>query len=372
VPEQDLLERLRMRLDAGHERIDRRWAQVAQPGGRRADQDDGAIEFRRVRGPVEHLPGGDVEPVPAARIMRDDAALRVGRDDELADLDLVDARARAEGRLAARSGRLHDRGAGTLRDPQGLRDQARMEPAILRGEEQRDGPDHEIRPGGEVHEAVARRGPLEVRQGRHRPGIAPAQEFPRVVSRDGEATARQGSRGRPVGRQGEAGHDVAGRGDRLGEDAIVVGNGLEPRAQFDVVLGQVPDPGGACRRRAIGFREDDVEDDRRGAGLGERGRHAREDRARPWPLDAKPRQRLVVDVDDPHGRVRLGTRLEALVEVEDAIAEIGEHVARVRLAQDEDEDEQDARHDDRYAAAKDGGEAANGHVSPPAGDWRRG
>ena len=257
-----------MRLDPRHERIDGGWAQVAQPGGRGADQDYGAIELRRVDGPLEHLPGGDVEPIAATRIMRDDAALRVGRHDELADLDLVDARARPECRLAARSGRLHDRGARPLRDPQGLRDEARMEPTILRGEEQRDGPDHEVGPGGEVHEAIAHRGPLEVRQGRHRTGIAPAQEFPRVVSGDGESTARQGSRGRLVGRQGEAGDDVARRRDRLGEEAIMVGQGLEHAAQFHVVVRKAPDPRRARRRRPVGLREDHVEDDGGGACIG--------------------------------------------------------------------------------------------------------
>ena len=123
--------------------------------------------------------------------------------------------------------------------------------------------------------------------------------------------------------QDRAKHDGPG-GDGIGEPLVIAG--LSRQLLLDQAAGRCI---GQQREHAlgagpVGLREHHVEGDRGGAHFGEAAHEFAEPRTRPGPLpDAA--QRFVVDVDDPHRRLGIPrARRDALIGIEDKIAEIVE------------------------------------------------
>ena len=115
---QDLLDGLRVQLDAGYRGFQRRRAKVEQARGTRADDGETAFDLVLADVAVQHAPGGKItllgllgEPDPHLTVC-------FGRNLVVADADFDDAGLLAERLLAARAGRLDDIGRGALRKPQ--------------------------------------------------------------------------------------------------------------------------------------------------------------------------------------------------------------------------------------------------------------
>jgi hypothetical protein len=98
-----------------------------------------------------------------------DGAVRIGRELDVADLDVVEAGGAAERLLAARVRGLEDEGRGALRDAQGLGREARHE-LLADAEDEADAPHHLVAVGDPVERADAERRFVEEREVPRRPG----------------------------------------------------------------------------------------------------------------------------------------------------------------------------------------------------------
>ena len=113
----NVLEQLGMDLDARHGRIERRSTQVEQARRTRSHQNDapGDVFPRHLSG--EDLPGRNVGRRVAMAKLNDNSPICIGRNFEIADLEVIKTGIAAESRLTAGIGRLQDIRACVLRNP---------------------------------------------------------------------------------------------------------------------------------------------------------------------------------------------------------------------------------------------------------------
>src|SRR5258708_37706629 len=103
-----MLEGLRMDLDTGNGGVERGGAEIDQAGRARPDEDDSPGLLARIVLAGNHLPGRDVGCRVRRPVAQPDAAIGIGRDLYVADLDVVEPGHLAESRLAAGVGSLED------------------------------------------------------------------------------------------------------------------------------------------------------------------------------------------------------------------------------------------------------------------------
>ncbi len=315
VAVEDLLDQLRLRLDARRRRIERRRDDVRQQRRAGADDDDLAGEIGEIGAGLEQFPRRRRQ----ARIRRGEISADVaggfGRHDQVADLDRRDAGALPR-RRTAEVGRLDQIGRGALRDPQALDGEARLN-LTVDDDQQRHAAHHPVRVRLPVNEADSR-GALG--QNRQRPERAvEMRQIGRGVLADEGESALGGNDAGKFGLGDELAQDDGLTAQRLGESRVALRARRPPRRRS---------------RRAIRLRKQYVEADRRRLRAGEGVDELRHLGPRPRPL-AQPPDQLVVDVDDAHES--LGPRRArppALVLIEDDVLEIGAQ-RRQRLAERE-------------------------------------
>ena len=139
----DLLGRLGVDRDAGHQPAQGRGADIEQADGRGADEDDVAFQQGadvRVLVRIEQVADGDVALGLFGRVVDPQFAVGGGRDGEVADAQRRDRRPAGVG-LAAGAGGAHEEAARDLSQPQRLDDKARIERLAAR-EDQRNAAYH--------------------------------------------------------------------------------------------------------------------------------------------------------------------------------------------------------------------------------------
>ena len=162
---QDLVDDLRVHLDARLGGGARRRDEVAQPDGAGADQHDRSgdrVGVRRRSCRVEELRRGDAGHARQAGEIDAEVADRSGRHLEIADLERRHRRPAGVG-LAARAGRADHEGACAERDAQRLDGKRRIELVLAPAEERHDAHDA-VRAGRKAVEAEAARRFVQVRQ----------------------------------------------------------------------------------------------------------------------------------------------------------------------------------------------------------------
>jgi len=298
--------------------LHRRCDQIAQADGAGADEDDLAGKGRLALG-LGHLvlhqaPGGDDAILLRFGEAQPHLALRRGRDFELADAD-GDNVAAVAALLAAGVVRPdHDR-ARLLGDAQRFQSEGRQQLIALAGDEGRaannavsvaDGAD-KTRPRRAVHQA-----------GQGRNGVEEGRHIGRRRSADGHASGRRGNA--HLGIVGEeVAEDDRGGGDGVGQRPVGIGQPCDDGRGFGVATGAQA-VGEQRGRGAIGFGEDEVISDDRGAGFCETVGQGGDLFARPRPLTQTP-DGLIVDVDDADRDVFIGARRGALIGIEDGEAQ---------------------------------------------------
>ena len=250
----------------------------------------------------EHFPRRDRAARIGRREIDPDVPGRVGLNRQVAVFDREHAVDFAERRFAAGVRRLDDIGRGALRDPQRLHREARMQRPVHAEDERHSAHDPVgVRPP--IDEADAGCVLRQLGQGSQSPRRG-GQEFRRVVA-GGDETCLGGAAG-PNGRVG----DEATKDDRRAVD----------RAREHIVRGL------AGRRVGVGaiLSENRKSNTIAAApGVLQRLHQRREAVSRPRPLPELLEQ-FVVDIDDADGLVeRIGTRLPALVLVEDQVLNHG-------------------------------------------------
>ncbi len=262
---EDVLERLRLDLDPGDRRVERGGAEIVEAGSAGPDQDDGAGDVVRIVGAVEDVRGGNESRRVGRPEAEPDRAVGVGRELDVADLDVVEAGGAAEGLLAARVRGLEDEGRGALRDAERFRREARHQ-LLADPEYQPDPAHHLVAVRHPVQRADAERLGVEDRQVAGRSGEV-RDERPRVVPGHGEAGLH---RRRHSLLTGEHRREHRGaRSNRLGEARVIARPPREGRRQRRGLLRRQRGEE-LLRRGLVGFREQHVEGDRGGALVAER------------------------------------------------------------------------------------------------------
>ena len=324
IAEQDLLERLGVDLDPGRDGIERRRPLVLEARRGGADEHDDPLDLLAGNLGFEDLPGGDETLGARRRVVHPHLATGIGRNDELADLDSVDARALAEAQHAAGA-----RGLDlvtrlpSLGDAQ-CRERKRRIEVVAEPEHRRNTADDAIGVDRRIEAAVARRRGFDDGQVHHRARVFGLNGGQGIVPTIGKSLLQRRCADEIAPGQHEAGDD-ARLGDRVGQDLVVIGHlvGLLPQAPHRRRVG--PQRQHPRRRGAVGLGEDHVEHDHRGAELGEPRDQLGDLRARPRPL-ADALQRRVVEVDDAHRRLPVRPGLKPLKAVENEQAQAAHDV----------------------------------------------
>ena len=317
-----MLDHLGMHLDARNDGGDWRCPKVEKARRAGADKDDAALQFLLGNLAGKNLPGRDVAPRRRLRIAHDDGAVRVRRHLDAADPDGVEPGRRAEGGLAAGVGGAQHIGRGALRDPQRLCGKRRHE-AVRSGQHHRHAPDHLV-PVGQPVDGADPLGVFRQDIERRRRAVIVVDEPGRVVAGDRIAGLY---RQRAAGFLGQrSGKDRAGLAERGGKRDVVRNGQLQG-------LGESPAGRRVGKRRqhlfgrgAVRLGKEEIEDGRRRARVLCEFRNRRQPVARPGPL-AEPRQRGLVDIDDPDRQLRRPRpRHGALIGIEDEVGKVRERI----------------------------------------------
>ena len=311
-----------MNFDARHHRLERRRFQVEQPGGRGADHDQLAGELGRRLLRILHYRLGRHEAVGIVPIEADPhPTVLVGRNwnalhRRALDADIVGA---------------DDDRTATGRHPQELERQRRPHD-ILRHHHERHPPDHPVAVMLDRQHAAPGSGGLELGNVADDAGIG-QQERGRVGA--DRRQHRLGLACRPrLGDlaliAGMAQHHMRAR-DRCRQHIVIRRHFQQgiPHRRIDARQGRHIFLG----RHAVGFREHDVEGNRRGAGIGDGIDKLRNPGARPRPLPIGGKA-FLVDVDDHHPLLGGDTRKGDLIEVEGLQPQ---HFERCRVDQPQQE-----------------------------------
>src|SRR5262249_26178736 len=97
-----MFEHLGVDIDSRHRGIDRSCPQVEQAGSAGADQNDPSFDivWRSIAG--KHLPGGNILRLVVVREFEKDPASTIGRHNDVADADVIEAGGLSKSRLATR------------------------------------------------------------------------------------------------------------------------------------------------------------------------------------------------------------------------------------------------------------------------------
>ncbi len=221
-PAENVLQHLCVNLESRQRRVERRGAQIHEPRGAGADQDDHAGDILGVVLAGQHLPRGNVRGWIGRTELQPQPAVEIGRDLDRADADVIEPRRFAKRRLAARVRRLQHVGARPLRHAQRLHRQRRHE-LVADPVDQRHAPHHLVAVRYPVDRADAVRRSVELRQVARR-ARKRRHERLRIIAGDGEPGLGRGA---------------AARADR--------------RARWPAPRACSPQPGRECRR-ASAFR----------------------------------------------------------------------------------------------------------------------
>jgi len=300
-----------MDLDAGHGHVERRRPQIEQARRTGADQDDAPFHLRPGHFAGQHLPGRQVGGRIAGTESHCDGTVGIGRNLEIADLDVVEIGILAERGLAAGVRSLEHIAARALRNTQQLGAE-RGHQRIADAKDQRR-PAHDlVAIGDPVDDADPPRGGIE---DRHVPARSRKrrQQPPRIIARNGETGLHGGRRARGAA---EVRREHARGLLERGSESLVVG-GLARRVlreQGGLCGGQKLDD--LLDRGAVGLGKQDVEAHDRGAFAGQLDEQVAQLGSRPRPLPELG-QGLLVDVDDPDRQPRIiGLRRELLIGIE--------------------------------------------------------
>jgi hypothetical protein len=309
----DLLQRGRVEVHPGLERVERRRAQIRQPDRAGPDQHDAALyPFAQSvpRGRVQHPPGRDHALRCRPGVVQPEAARLVKRKLGLADPHGV------AGQDATHPLRPDSDRALALGDAQRLQSERGHEPARELREHGQTA-HHLVAPGRDGKAAMPRRRFLKNRKVGH--GAREAGQGRRRVATDGRE-ARSASGPGAIGDQQQT---------KSGDDATP----RECRRQHPV----------AVRRASVRFGEHDIKRDAGGPQILQGSNQGGHRGARPRPL-AVPRKAFVVDGDNTHAR-RSGVRVRrcALERVESGEPQALEGIGHENACRQQRSERQQAR-----------------------------
>ena len=216
VAVEDLLDQLRLRLDARRRRAERRRDDVRQQRRADANDDDLAGKAGEIDAGLEQFPCRQRKAGIGRGEIGADVAGRLSRHDQVADLDRRDAGAPPQRRTAG-VGRFDQVGGGALRNPQALHGETRLNPAVD-DDQQRHAADHPVRIRLPVDEANSSRA---LGQNRQRPEYAvQMRQIGRGVLADSGEAALGGNRACNIALSDEFAQNDGAIAERLAESCV--------------------------------------------------------------------------------------------------------------------------------------------------------